>query len=88
MAYRIRLSRPARRALETTLSDPIAAAAWEFISGPLAENPQRVGKPLRGQLEGLWTARRGEYRVIYRIEDWLVTVTVIRISHRRDIYRT
>jgi mRNA interferase RelE/StbE len=87
MAYRIALSRAARRALETTLPDPVAAAAWEFINGPLAENPHRVGKPLRGQLEGRWTARRGEYRVVYRIDDSVVTVSVIRIGHRRDAYR-
>ena len=88
MTYRITLSRAARRALETTLPDPVAAAVWEFITGPLAENPHRVGKPLRGQLEGTWSARRGEYRVIYRIEDSIVTVTIIRLSHRRDAYRT
>ncbi len=88
MAYRIKLSRPARRALETALPDTVAAAVWEFINGPLAANPRRVGKPLRGNLEGRWTARRGEYRVIYRIEDSIVTVTVIRVSHRRDAYRS
>ena len=88
MEHRIKLSRPARRALETTLPDPVAAAVWEFIKGPLAANPRRVGKPLRGHLEGRWTARRGEYRVVYRIEDSIVTVTVIRVSHRRDAYRS
>lgn len=87
MAYRIKLSRPARRALETDLPDPVATAVWEFINGPLAANPRRVGKPLLGHLEGRWTARRGEYRVIYRIEDSIITVTVIRVSHRRDAYR-
>lgn len=88
MAYRITLSRSARRALETTLPDPVAAAVWEFINGPLAANPHRVGRPLRGHLEGRWTARRGEYRVIYGIEEAIVTVTVIRVSHRRDAYRS
>ncbi|HEY7823493.1 MAG TPA: type II toxin-antitoxin system RelE/ParE family toxin [Acidimicrobiia bacterium] len=87
MAYRIQLSPSAKRALETTLPDSVASAVWEFITGPLAENPHRVGKPLRGQLEGRWTARRGEYRVIYRIEDSVVTVTILRLSHRRDAYR-
>lgn len=59
----------------------------EFIRGPLAENPQRVGKPLRGQLEGRYSARRGEFRVIYRIFDGRVVVRAIHIAHRRDIYR-
>ncbi|MFZ4388148.1 MAG: type II toxin-antitoxin system RelE family toxin [Chthoniobacterales bacterium] len=65
----------------------IAAAAWEFIQGPLAENPRRVGKPLKGDLSGFWSARRGEYRVVYEINDDVVTVIILRIGHRRDIYR-
>ena len=56
----------------------------EFIFGPLAENLHRVGKPLRFDLEGLHSARRGSYRVIYRIE---ARVSIIAIDHRSDIYR-
>jgi mRNA interferase RelE/StbE len=69
------------------LPEFIAAAAWEFIQGPLAENPRRVGKPLKGDLSGFWSARRGEYRVVYEIDDDVVTVIILRIGHRRDIYR-
>ncbi|MDD2819559.1 MAG: type II toxin-antitoxin system RelE/ParE family toxin [Candidatus Nanopelagicales bacterium] len=87
MAFEIRIAPPARRALETQLPESIAAAAWEFIHGPLAKNPRRVGKPLLGNLEGSWSARRGEYRVVYEIDNEIVTVTVLRIGHRRDIYR-
>lgn len=75
------------RALEQGLPENIAAAAWEFINGALAENPQRVGKQLTGELDGLWSARRGEYRVIYSIEKSIVTVTIIRIAHRGHVYR-
>lgn len=53
----------------------------------LADNPHRVGHALRNDLDGLCPARRGEYRVIYRIADDIVTVTVIHIAHRRDAYR-
>ena len=88
MTYRILIAPPARRALEQGLPPAVAHAAWEFIRGPLAENPQRVGKELRGELEGLWSARRGEYRVVYEIRDTVVTVTVLRIAHRRDAYRS
>lgn len=66
------------------LPEKAAAAAVEFIYGLLAENPQRVGKPLRFELGGLHSARRGDYRVIYRISD-VVTITVI--EHRADVYR-
>ena len=62
-----------------------ATAILEFIYALLAENPQRVGKPLGRDLEGSYSARRGDYRVIYEIhgEDVLVT----RINHRASIYR-
>ena len=85
--YRVLLAPPARRALEQTLPIAVAHAAWEFIRGPLAENPYRVGKPLRGDLEGLWSARRGSYRVVYSIDEGVVTVFIMRIAHRRDAYR-
>ena len=54
---------------------------------PLAENPQRLGKLLFGQLAGLRVARRGDYRIIYEIDDQERLVIVHRIQHRRDIYR-
>lgn len=87
MTYRVTIAPPARRALENGLPDSVATAALEFIMGPLAENPQRVGKPLRGELADLWSARRGQYRVVYLIEDEIVTVTVVRVAHRIDAYR-
>ncbi len=88
MTYRIVLAPPARRAIENGLPVAVAAAAWEFISGPLTEDPFRVGKPLRGTLHGLWSARRGQYRVLYRIDGEAVLVTVVSVAHRRDAYRT
>jgi mRNA interferase RelE/StbE len=85
--YQVLLAPPARRALELTLPVAVAHAAWEFIRGPLAENPHRVGKPLHGDLEGLWSARRGSYRVVYSIDDEVITIVILRIAHRRDAYR-
>lgn len=87
MTYRIEMTVAAKKALTDLLPESVAIACWEFIRGPLAENPQRVGKPLRGQLEGRYSARRGEFRVIYRIFDERVVVRVIHIAHRRDVYR-
>ena len=87
MTFRILLSASARRALEHSLPEAIAAAAWEFINGALAENPHRVGKPLTGELTGMWSARRGGYRIVYTIDDDIITVTVIRVGHRRGAYR-
>jgi mRNA-degrading endonuclease RelE of RelBE toxin-antitoxin system len=84
--YKLSLSAAARRALADTLPEQIAAAVWEFISGPLLDNPYRVGKPLRFGLEGFHSARRGQYRVIYRVHDQEVVVEVVKISHRSDSY--
>jgi mRNA interferase RelE/StbE len=84
--YELRLSRAARTALAKTLPEAVAAAVWEFVSGPLLDNPHRVGKPLRFELEGYYSARRGQYRVIYRIDEREVIVDVIKISHRSDAY--
>jgi mRNA-degrading endonuclease RelE of RelBE toxin-antitoxin system len=50
------------------IAEDKAAAVWQFVSGPLLDNPHRVGKGLRYELEGYYSARRGQYRVIYRID--------------------
>jgi mRNA-degrading endonuclease RelE of RelBE toxin-antitoxin system len=56
--------------------------------GPPSENPRRVGHPLRRELTGLWSARRGAYRVVYEIDDDRHVVSVLRVDHRADVYRT
>lgn len=85
-AYEVVFTRGARRALEEDLPEKIAAAAFEFIMGALRQDPHRVGKPLREPLAPLYAARRGEYRVIYRILDARLVIEVVSISHRRDAY--
>jgi mRNA interferase RelE/StbE len=75
-----------RRTL-SRLPEKISTAAVEFIYGSLAASPHRVGKPLRLSLEGLHGARRGDFRVIYSIDDDLRIVTVMAIEHRSDVYR-
>ena len=85
--YELVLTPPAIRALQSTLPEAVAAAVIEFMTGPLVENPRRVGKMLRRELEGIWSARRGTYRVLYRINDHVDEVVVLRIDHRRDVYR-
>jgi mRNA-degrading endonuclease RelE of RelBE toxin-antitoxin system len=69
------------------LPSKIRDAAVALMLGALAEEPRRVGKPLVGNLDGLWSARRGDYRVIYEIEDDSRTALVHRVQHRRDVYR-
>jgi mRNA-degrading endonuclease RelE of RelBE toxin-antitoxin system len=86
VTYPLRLSRAARRSLERDLPEAVASAGWEFVSGDLLVNPHRVGKALRFDVEGYLSARRGMYRVIYRILDEEIVVEVIKISHRLDAY--
>ncbi len=87
MTYRVRWSSPARRAIENTLTEAVAGAVWEFVNGPLDENPHRVGKGLVGDLAGHWSARRGQYRGIYVVDDREEVVTISTVDHRRDVYR-
>jgi mRNA-degrading endonuclease RelE of RelBE toxin-antitoxin system len=65
------------------MRDAVLAAIFESI----AVNPQRAGKPLRGELEGLHSARRGDFRVIYEILEDEHVVLIHRAAHRTDIYR-
>jgi mRNA-degrading endonuclease RelE of RelBE toxin-antitoxin system len=87
-AYELILSPAARRALPDGLPPAAAFAAWEFISGPLLLRPKAVGTPLRAPFEGMWTARRGEYRIRYRIDEQRQRIAVLDIDHRRDAYRS
>lgn len=83
-AYELRLVASAERAL-ARLPEFAAAAVVEFITGSLLENPERLGKRLGLELEGYLSARRGAYRIVYRIEGEVVIV--VRIDHRADVYR-
>lgn len=85
--YAVVTSAEVRRALTEVLSPRAAFAVFEFLDGPLAANPHRVGAPLRAPFLGYHRARRGEYRIRYRIDDAERVVTVVHVSHRRDAYR-
>jgi mRNA-degrading endonuclease RelE of RelBE toxin-antitoxin system len=84
--YELRVAGPAARQLDG-LPDKVAAAIVEFILGPLLDDPHRVGGPLRRELEGLHSARRGAYRVVYEIHDQASRVIVLRVDHRATVYR-
>lgn len=76
---------PARRQIDR-LPISVAAAVIETL-GAIASNPRRLGKPLRFDLEGCFSARRGPYRIVYRIDDERHTISVLAVGHRADIYR-
>lgn len=66
----------------------MAVAVVELITTVLPENPARLSKPLTGELEGLRSARRGDYRVLLWIDEDTSTVVIVRVAHRADVYRT
>jgi mRNA interferase RelE/StbE len=86
VTYQVVMSPTASRQLQERLPKAVAWACYEFIRGPLAEEPHRVGAPLRTPFEGHWRARRGEYRVRYTIDDDAKQVHVLDIDHRRGAY--
>jgi mRNA interferase RelE/StbE len=85
--YEVRFQPAARRAIAQRLPESVAVAVLEFCQNALAVNPQRVGKPLFGPLAGCHGARRGTYRLVYRIDENTHTIHVLDIDHRADIYR-
>jgi len=86
MQWRLVVAAPAERSLGK-LTEGVAGAIVEFMVGPLVESPTIVGKPLQRELSEYWSARRGSYRVIYRLDVDQHEIVVVRIEHRSDAYR-
>ena len=84
--WRLVVAASASRGL-SRLPEAVAAAVVQFMTGPLLETPTIVGKPLQRELQGYWSARRGAYRVIFRLEPQDTLVVVVRIEHRSSAYR-
>jgi mRNA interferase RelE/StbE len=85
--YELVLTPPARRALTDRRPEAVATAVIDFLTTTLVAQPRRVGNTLRGDLAGIWSARRGTYRVLYRLREDPREVIVVRIDHRKDAYR-
>jgi mRNA-degrading endonuclease RelE of RelBE toxin-antitoxin system len=77
----------ALRALER-LPEKFGTAVVEFAYGALSENPRHVGHALRVELEGKHSASRGDFRIIYEIEDEVNLVTILMLDHRSEVYRS
>lgn len=85
--YRPVLTAAALRSLQAVpprVAEPLVA----FVFGSLAQEPKRRGKPLQGELTGRWAARRGDYRIVYRLDDDAKAMYVLRIARRADVYRS
>jgi mRNA interferase RelE/StbE len=87
--WRVQISAGARKAL-TKLDPQATRAILTFLDEKVAgqRDPRRHGKPLVGsELGNFWRYRVGDYRIVADLQDAVVTVLVVRIGHRRDVYR-
>jgi len=86
VTYEVIFAATARRDL-ARIPPRIVPAIIEFAFGDLARAPRKVGKPLKGELEGSYSARRGPYRILYHINEAAIRVEILRVDHRADVYR-
>lgn len=84
--YEVEVSSAGLRSIDR-LPEKVRAAVAETIFGMLTESPRRIAKPLRGEFEGLMVTRRGDYRIIFRIDDTQRVIKIYTVQHRRDVYR-
>ncbi len=84
--FELRVGPGARRQLYR-LPPRVAVAVVEFVTVTLVTNPLRLTKPLVGELEGLRSARRGDYRILVRVDEDAHVVLVVRVAHRSEAYR-
>lgn len=83
----MQVAKSAARAIAERLPEAVGAAVLEFVTGDLLREPRRVGRPLQREFAGLWSARRGVYRVVYEIDDEARVVRVVDADHRSSVYR-
>lgn len=88
MAWKIELDVRAAKEL-SQLDNQQSKRILRFLRDRVAalDNPRAIGECLRGELGEFWKYRVGDYRLICKIQDHIVTVVVIKIGHRREVYR-
>jgi mRNA interferase RelE/StbE len=88
LVWTVEITRTAEKQIKK-LDAPAQESIVRFLRDRLksVENPRQWGKPLRGDKKGLWRYRVGDYRLICDIQDERITVLVLEVAHRKDIYR-
>ena len=87
-SWRVEISRTAEkqiRKLNRTAQESVVRFLRERVQA--VDNPRQFGNPLHGDKGGLWRYRVGDYRLICDIQDERITVLVLRVGHRKDVYR-
>lgn len=86
MAVRVEWTPPARRDI-ARLPPKVALAVLTYVDARLAENPERLSKPLRGELAHLRSARNGDYRILFRLDAESAVLWIVGVDHRAHAYR-
>ncbi len=86
--WQVEITRTAEKQI-TKLARPAQKAIFQFLRERVltAADPRQLGKPLHGDKKDLWRYRVGDYRLICDIQDDRVVVLVLRVGHRKDVYR-
>jgi mRNA interferase RelE/StbE len=69
------------------LAKPVVKKILARIETYLVQDPKGLGKQLTGEFQGYWRYRWGDYRVIYKISEREILIVVLRISHRKEVYK-
>jgi mRNA interferase RelE/StbE len=88
MAWKIEFDPAALKELKN-LDKPIEQRILKFLHERVAklDDPRQIGASLKGTLSGLWKYRIGDYRLICSLENDRLVVLVLRIGHRREVYK-
>jgi mRNA interferase RelE/StbE len=88
LVWKIEFESAARKEL-ADLDGAVARRILHFLRDRVASsaNPRALGKPLRGHLRDYWRYRVGDWRLVCHIDDATVRVLVVRVSHRKDVYK-
>ena len=86
LAWKIEFARSAEKEL-SRLDRPVTRRILKYLNERVAIDPRAVGEPLKGELSEFWRYRIGNYRLYADIQDERVTVLVVKVGHRRDVYR-
>ncbi|MCD6321920.1 MAG: type II toxin-antitoxin system RelE/ParE family toxin [Clostridiales bacterium] len=88
MIFKVEYTRTAKKRLKK-MDRKIAALILTYIEEKLVgcENPRLYGKALQGNLSDKWRYRVGDYRILAKIQDDIVIITVIEVGHRKDIHK-
>ena len=86
MAWIVKFKESAKKEL-SKLDKPIAKKLVEFLHHlGSCEDPRHKGKQLKGKLKEFWRYRVGDYRIITKITDQEITILVLKVAHRKDVY--